>query len=292
MHGEVVPALKPRERVRAALEGRRPDRVPKGEILVAPDFLENLRMPGPPEITGFPELLHHLGADLVTVEAGSADIPHWIKEGFFVFLSVPGPLQLFFKDRGLTESCRLLMREPVRAAGEITRFAREGLSVAEAGLAAGAEAVIVMDDLAGNHGPLISPKVLDQVYFPALAEVTAHLEAHGVPVLFHSDGNILSLLEPLRQAGFRGVQGLQPSAGMDPEEVQARCPRDWVFWGNFALEGREGLKSPAEAAADTHELLRRWRDHPGFIFGTCGGLYGGLSPDTIMAAYRAANTTP
>lgn len=276
--------MNPRERVWAALSGRQPDRVPKGEILITPGFLDRAG-------ASLAEMLPRLGADLVTIEARPsappADVGFWARQGLFVFVSVPGPMQMLLISRGLLEVSRLLMKDPARAAEEFHAQARAGLAAAERALAAGAEGVVVLDDLAGNTGPLFSPQILDEVYFPALAEIPGVLARKGVPTLFHSDGNVTPLLRSLQGAGFSGIQGLQPAAGMDPAAVQAHCPAAWVFWGNYEFEGRRRIKTPDEAAGDARDLRRRWAGFPGFIFGSCGGLYDGIHAEPVLAAYRA-----
>ncbi len=46
------------------------------------------------------------------------------------------------------------------------------------------------------------------------------VEAVGVPMIWHSDGNIESLLPMAVEAGFVGVHGLDPTAGMDLAKVK------------------------------------------------------------------------
>ena len=51
----------------------------------------------------------------------------------------------------------------------------------------------------------------------AVKEIKAY---KNVPVFLHSDGNVNAVLEKVTEAGFDGIQSLQPSAGMDIGEVK------------------------------------------------------------------------
>ncbi len=54
-----------------------------------------------------------------------------------------------------------------------------------------------------------------------------------MPVIWHSNGNIRSLLPLAIEAGFTGFHGLEPPAGFDLEKIRKEFGRDLVLIGNI-----------------------------------------------------------
>lgn len=95
----------------------------------------------------------------------------------------------------------------------------------------GVEAVFCADDIAFKTGPFCSPAWFDEHYMPRFARVVDAWHEAGARVLFHSDGNLLPLLDALVDAGIDGVNPLEILAGMDPGEVHRRYPHLFLCGG-------------------------------------------------------------
>ncbi len=95
----------------------------------------------------------------------------------------------------------------------------------------GIEAIFLGDDIAYKTGPLLSPVWFQKHYFHRLARVLAAWHAHGIRVLFHSDGNLNSLLDGLVEAGIDGLNPLEVLAGMDIGEIHRRHPHLFLAGG-------------------------------------------------------------
>ena len=78
------------------------------------------------------------------------------------------------------------------------------------------------DDIAFKSGPLLSPSWLRTHYFPRLARIIAAWHARGIKVLFHSDGNLNSILDDLVEAGIDGLNPIEVLAGMDVADIHWR----------------------------------------------------------------------
>ncbi len=266
------------------MRGIRTERPAMGEILVAPELAAKF------QCAGLECVLARLGADLAVlhIEECSSIMPRarsLIDAGYFVFGLCPGPFTILLRELGWTGTSRLLIKDPLNVRQMMQTAAKvtgRSIALAQQGEFDG---VIIADDLAGSRGLFVSPASLKEFYFPVLAGLLEKKGADRMPFIFHSDGNIVQLIAPLMEAGFQGIQGLQPSAKIAPEILTGEEWRNWVFWGNFEYEGKERLKSKEEVQAEIKGLLKRWTDFPGYIFGSSGGLYGSLCPETIQAAY-------
>lgn len=65
------------------------------------------------------------------------------------------------------------------------------------------------EDICGNDGPMVSPQLLRDTYFPHLKRATAPLIEAGVHWLWHTDGNIIPILDDLMGCGIDGFQGFE-----------------------------------------------------------------------------------
>lgn len=95
----------------------------------------------------------------------------------------------------------------------------------------GVEAVFVGDDIAYNTGPMLSPSWFEEHYFERLKRVVDAYHAQGIKVLFHSDGNLNSLLDGLVGAGIDGLNPIEVLAGMDVGDIHRRYPRLFMAGG-------------------------------------------------------------
>lgn len=75
------------------------------------------------------------------------------------------------------------------------------------------------EDICGNSGPMISLKDLDEIYFPSLKCALEPLIENDIKVIWHSDGNIMPILDRLIKIGISGFQGFQEELGVDIKKI-------------------------------------------------------------------------
>ena len=88
----------------------------------------------------------------------------------------------------------------------------------------GIEAVFMGDDIAFKTGPLLSPAWFKANYFDRLERIVAAYHAKGMKVLFHSDGNLMPILDDLVAAGVDGLNPIEVLANMDVATIHQRHP--------------------------------------------------------------------
>lgn len=269
-----------RQRVWAAFNGGPSDRPPKGEILITPEMCQEFPIPD------LGSILAYLAADLVVLPVGgNPDWQPWFNSDYFVFALSSGPLTETSGKLGWYNFSRMLVKSPNELKELFAKHLNNSIRSITKTLDAGCDGIILADDLAGARGPLISPVFLAESYFPMLKAMLEEIGCRQVPWVFHSDGNILGQIDLIKEAGFWGIHGLQPTAGLKPEHFHREGLANWVFWGNFEFEGQARLKTKEEVKLEVQNLLFNWSDFPGYIFGSSGGLYKGLAPGAVKAAY-------
>jgi uroporphyrinogen decarboxylase len=80
--------------------------------------------------------------------------------------------------------------------------------------------VILGDDYAHNHGPLMSPEVFRQFILPRLQKMVDLIHEEGAFCIKHSDGNLYPLPDMIVGAGPDGINPIEPVAGMDLKTVK------------------------------------------------------------------------
>ena len=71
------------------------------------------------------------------------------------------------------------------------------------------DAVWLDDDLAFKTGTFVSPVMLKEYVFPYHRKIVATAKSYGLPTMFHSDGNLSSILNDLIDSGFVSIHPLE-----------------------------------------------------------------------------------
>ena len=74
-------------------------------------------------------------------------------------------------------------------------------------------------DICTGAGPIISPALLRQIYFPELKWAMAPLVDNGIGVIWHCDGNINPIIDDLVGLGIIGLQGFEEEHGVRYDEI-------------------------------------------------------------------------
>ena len=163
--------------------------------------------------------------------------------------SVAGVLGRAGESLGWSEALIMSAAEPGALAAPLAEALHTALGEARSGRDAGADAVLVADDLAGKSGPLVSPDFALDALVPCYASLAAVARENHLPALFHSDGDVRSLYPALARAGYAAVH----VAGLVGDSFLASVAAAHVA-GLIALGGieaatlLEGARRQGEAA--------------------------------------------
>ena len=95
------------------------------------------------------------------------------------------------------------------------------------------DGIWILDDLAYKNGLFASPKVLEKLFIPFYAEIASYFHEYGLPVIFHSDGNITAAIPMLVEAGFQGLNPMEVKAGCDLLKLAEVFRDQLVFIGGL-----------------------------------------------------------
>lgn len=109
----------------------------------------------------------------------------------------------------------------------------------------------IWEDIAFNHGPIVSPKLFHDWMTPRYKKMTDLLRAHGCEFAFvDCDGNINSIVEHWLEGGVNTMFPLEIRGGTDPYWMREKFGRDVLLIGGVdktqLIAGKEAIDKEIE----------------------------------------------
>jgi uroporphyrinogen decarboxylase len=155
---------------------------------------------------------------------------------------------------------------------------------------AGADFILLGDDVGGKSGPLMSPAHYEEFFLPGLAAVTQKAHEKGACVIKHTDGNVYRLLELFAEAGIDAFHPSDPSAGMDIVEVKR------AYGGHFAVCGGIDTGDPlshwpvSDLVAEVRKRIRELAPGGGWMIASSNTVHSSVRPENYHAMVVATRT--
>lgn len=153
---------------------------------------------------------------------------------------------------------------------------------------AGVDVVIMDDDIADKNNPFISPKHYREIIWPFHREVVEHAKSLGLKIILHTDGNIWPLLEHFVEAGFDGINPLEPYAKMDLGEVKKAYGDRICLVGNIDCGELLCSGSVAEVEEAVEQAIAAASPNGGYILCDSNSIHPGVEPENFIAMMKAA----
>lgn len=192
--------------------------------------------------------------------------------------AIPGVLSRIADEVGWTETLRMSASEPGALAAGLAEALHEALVDVRRGVSAGADIVLVADELAGAAGPLVAPDYALDALVPCYQHLAAEAEKGGAPAALHSDGDVRVLMPAFQRAGLSALH----VGGLGPDAFAASLAAARVA-GLVVLGGIEAA-TLLEGARHAGERVGRAAVSGGLI--VCDD--GGLTRPEEVAAYATA----
>ena len=158
---------------------------------------------------------------------------------------------------------------------EAERRCRAACATADRLADAGADFLYLPHDVAFNAGPFIAPKDFAELVTPYLARLVAHVKQRGCFAIFHSDGNLMSVLDQIVSCAPHALQSIDPMAGMDLAEVKRRTYGRMAIMGNVQCNLLQD--GPRERIrASTRYCLEHGAPGGGYLFSTSNTIFPGM----------------
>ncbi|OGS17538.1 MAG: hypothetical protein A3J83_03090, partial [Elusimicrobia bacterium RIFOXYA2_FULL_40_6] len=96
------------------------------------------------------------------------------------------------------------------------------------------QALWYCDDVAFCSGLMFSKNLLMKYLIPHIRKIKEIAQTRNLPLLYHSDGNLVTILDELVDAGLNGLHPVEPKA-MDIGELKKRYGKNLCFLGGVDL---------------------------------------------------------
>ena len=143
------------------------------------------------------------------------------------------------------------------------------------------------DDIAYKGGTLINPDSLRELWVPRMRAMMAPAAARGIPIVFHSDGNIEALLPDLIEMGVKAINPVEPYA-MDIRQIKQRYGRELTLIGNLDVGGALSQGTPDDVRRDATALIETVGRDGGLILASCHSITANVKPENFLAMVRTA----
>jgi uroporphyrinogen decarboxylase len=174
---------------------------------------------------------------------------------------------------GLREFLIYLYEKPSFARELLKKHYEFALEVGNCFLDAGAEFILVGDDIADNHGPLLAPKLYEEFVYPYHKALVHSLKKRGAKVIWDTDGNVMPILSYLLDMGIDGLHPIEPTAGMNIVELQRRYMNRLCVVGGVDVVKLLPLGSEDDVEQAIVRLINEVSPGGGLILGSTNSLH-------------------
>lgn len=97
------------------------------------------------------------------------------------------------------------------------------------------DAMFFYEDMGFSNGPFVSPKIYRELLQPHHKRLFDFFHDRGLPVIFHSCGNVTELVGDFIEAGIDCLQAMEVKAGVDIFDLIQRYPGKLAYMGNMDI---------------------------------------------------------
>jgi len=148
--------------------------------------------------------------------------------------------------------------------------------------------VLTYGDIAYKDKLLHSPQFLRKEFFPRVKKIQDAWHHYDIKCLFHSDGNIMGVLDDLIETGIDGLNPIEIVAGMDIKKIKEKYGNKIFLTGGIDMSQLLSLGEPEEVREVCIETIKT--AYPGYFLGSTTELDNSAKLENIIVMYEIANT--
>lgn len=142
------------------------------------------------------------------------------------------------------------------------------------------------DDIAYKAGLMFSPQFLRETFIPCLRACCEPLNNAGIKVIYHSDGNLMEIMDDLLDAGIAGLNPIETIAGMDLGVLKRRYGKNLILVGGIDCSQLLPLGTVDEIEAAVKEAMRAAAPGGGLFIGSSSEIVPATPLENVLAFYR------
>lgn len=145
--------------------------------------------------------------------------------------------------------------------------------------------VFISDDIGGQNGMLMSPRMWRRHLKPRLTRWCDLIHSYGVKVFYHTDGGVGPVIPELLEAGVDVLNPIQHACpGMNVTELAAKYGNDVIFHGGIDNQQVLPFGTADDVRAETLRCLETLGSgREGYICCSCHNVQPGTPLENILA---------
>jgi uroporphyrinogen decarboxylase len=190
--------------------------------------------------------------------------------------------------RGMERLLVDMLQQPEMAAILLDRVTAIRCVLVERLVHLGVDVLILGDDVAQQHGMLLSPGMWRSWLRPRLAQViqAARHVRPDILIFYHSDGNLLPIIPDLIEIGVDILNPVQPEC-MDPAFLKQRFGDQLAFWGTLGTQTTLPFGTPQEVQDEVRWRIETVGPGGGLLLGPTHALEPDVPWENILAFFEA-----
>lgn len=146
----------------------------------------------------------------------------------------------------------------------------------------------IVDDVALRNGLMIQPGLFKELWIPRMKRLIAPVKEKGIPLTFHSDGNLSEIIPILIELGFCAVHPIEP-AGNNIYELKRSYENKMCLIGNIDIAGPLAFGTKEEVITDVRKHIDRLSLGGGYVVSSSSSITNGIPPENFLAMVHAVH---
>jgi uroporphyrinogen decarboxylase len=135
------------------------------------------------------------------------------------------------------------------------------------------------DDIAERSGPMVYIPFFREICMPHYREFAANIKK---PWAYHSDGNLMPLMDDLVSLGMNAINPIDPS-GMNMAEVKEKYGDKICLWGNIDLRQTLPFGTREDVFAEVKSIIDCAGKGGGLLMASANSLTYFCKPENVLA---------
>jgi uroporphyrinogen-III decarboxylase len=151
----------------------------------------------------------------------------------------------------------------------------------------GIDFLFVADDIAYRQGSFIEPNLLKELWLPRMNRIIKPAKEAGMPVMFHSCGNLTSIMESIiMELDIDAINPIEPYS-MDIYDIKKKYGQEVALCGNIDIAGPLAFGTPEEVRQEVKEHMEGLKEGGRYIMSTCHSIMDDIVPENFQAMIDA-----
>ena len=149
-------------------------------------------------------------------------------------------------------------------------------------------------DLCDTRGPMLSPRLMADLYFPALRRALEPVQAAGIKTVWHTDANYRAILPLLIDAGLDGFQGFyETSDGIrleDMAQLTMRSGKPPILFGSLSTVWVLPHGGPEEVRREVERCVEASQGRAPLLLAPSSSIGPEVSAGNVTACFEHGRT--